>query len=133
MAPREIPGASVLTAALLVTVVLVAVGATLWTLRLPWPQQLRWLVVTAAADVNGPGGFAGLLGAREVVVTGVRAEAGWMTVHVRAAVGARLLQLHCPATLTETAYLQRWEAARTPLLLITSPDGESSLHGPRRG
>ena len=133
MAPWEISGTSVLTAALLVTVVLVAVGATLWTLRMPWPQQLRWLVATAAADVDGPGTeLRRSCSARaRWWSTDVCADGGWMTVRVRSAVGAQLLELHCPATLTETAHLQRWEVARTPLLLITSPDGESSLHGPR--
>ena len=104
---------------------------------LPWPQHLSWFVASSAFPdpvAMSLGGY--LLAMREVAVGDVDPSAERIAVelietsprdrprswwYVLSDVGA---------TPIATARLERWSAARTPLLLVADADGETSLHGP---
>lgn len=120
-----------LNAVLVLAIALAAVGLAFWALRLPWPQRLRWLLATAATDITGMTSACDPFGMREVLVVRVLSDGSWTTAFLYGPRGTgHPLALRVAATLPERARLERWEVARTPLLLVFGRDGEASLHGP---
>jgi len=115
-------------AAIGVVVVLAAVP-----LLLPWPQHLRWLIATTALPSDSYSLNAGVAPVgRLEEVTVCRVTLGQEgLIEVATEITNRPEHLSMPAAASsDLARLQRWAAARTPLLQITDPSGEVSLYDP---
>lgn len=99
---------------------------------LPWPQRLRWLIATnSMADPFG--GLAPDLFLEEVSVQSTVCSTSttvWLTPPARRAL-PRVLSLST-VTISDRTWLDRWAVARTPLLLMTTANGEVTLRGPSR-
>lgn len=120
-----------MTELLVIAVVLGALGLTVWRWRVPWPQHLRWILAAAATDPTAAA-YVGVLGMREVRVIEIARSPERSLVSVSGANGTpEVFELHGDVTIAARAHLERWEAAQTPLLLMSVCDGETGLYGPR--
>jgi hypothetical protein len=110
---------------MIVAIVLVVVGVALglWFVHLPWAATIRWIAATSTLDPGITNSFL----VREVRVVSVSERSG--RAHV--AVVPSTASLQGFLTPSDRARLERWSAARTPLLLAWHPDGSVELHGPQ--
>ncbi len=115
----------------IVALTLGCLAVVIVSLRLPWPQRVRWLVANNAL------GYWGMptepIQMREVFVVDVCHDDHELSVVVRAPGSAQPdteLVLAGAATASSVAHTARWRAAGTPLLLVSNGPGALSLHGP---
>ena len=97
---------------------------------LPWPQQLRWMVITSATpDPMRPGCWPSPISLREVTVSDVDTLVGGVIVYLVAhdTPGEPLVRW-VAATAEDLGSLRQWSRERGPLLLVTTPEGTQSLH-----
>ena len=97
---------------------------------LPWPQQLRWMVITSQTpDPMRPGCWPSPVSLREVTVGDVDTRMGGVTVClVPQDAPAEPLLRWVAATAQDLSCLRQWSWERAPLLLVTTPEGTQSLH-----
>ena len=105
-------------------------------LLLPWPAQVRWLMSARSMGADGliADGFGGLQ-MEETRVVAVDPRPHCLVVVVadprRAGHGYANRLVGPRPGIGQLAALEGWAASATPLLLITEPDGQLGLHGPR--
>jgi hypothetical protein len=97
---------------------------------LPWPQHLRWLIVNAS--IPGPFGYAvpqRSMTLQEVTVEGMEPLRDGIIIRLRSplASSAQLVKW-VPAASEVAKRVHQWTAAGTPLLLISTTDGDQTLH-----
>jgi hypothetical protein len=103
-------------------------------LHLPWPQRLRWLLaVNASAQPLDGRTMVGLFDLQQVTVRCL--DRDWRTDGVVCwldTAGGPDLAVGGEVDDSDVAMLETWRASRTPLLLVTTPDGRQSLHADHR-
>ena len=97
-------------------------------LLLPWPQRVRWLVISNAARDPWSAGWAGAPALEEVeiyAVFGGDDGAIWVS---RPAVARLEVFPSRDISPADQAVLREWASAGTPLLAMRRASGEVSLH-----
>ena len=128
----------VLVSAALLGLLLVTGLLAVVPMRLPWPQQVRWTVLSQTTGYIGAGPMMCLpFDLREVTLVAVGTEADKLAMEVRETGHASCDNLivigSVPPTGDHVTMLHEWCELRTPMLLYLDPSGGASLHGPVAG